>query len=627
MPIVATPDGKKINFPDGTPPEVMERVLREQFGGGEEQGGAADVAKSFFGGANEAIANTLGLPVDTVNAVLRAAGLPSSDKPFGGSQSIKGGMQALGIQNAPLEGTQGQRLAGAAGGGAGAGALFGPAAVIPGAVGGLTSGGIKEAGGGPIAQVAGGIAGGVAGAGAQNLAIKTGRALMGAAGTPRLEAMRAEGVKPRMVGDVTGSRTAQATTAGLQNAPITGNIIQTAAQNTTDDIAAAVERRAASFGAARTPTEAGQAIERGVQTYADRVSVIADKMYGRLRTYIPGVTPVTPTATQQVVSGLMQKMPGLPKTSTALTPSMFKNLADDLAQNATPSFEALSRMRTEVGKKLTDPWLIDDIGRGELKQLYGTLTDDLRATAANISPQALRQFNVSHAFYADKMKFLESAFQKLGRNNVSPETLFQWAVAEGKVGATRLGALKKAMSTDEFGLISSTVLRRMGTAGKDAAFDTNTFLREWEKISPSAKSALFDGRQWGGYRESVDRIAAIARDFRETGRLANTSRTAGTLKLLEWLSPGGLVGTALGGDVAGAATGIGVQLGGQAFVSKLLTSPKFATWLATPVGEAQLPKHIAALTQIVAEQPELADAVKEFTAFIAQQGGEQGKVQ
>jgi hypothetical protein len=172
------------------------------------------------------------------------------------------------------------------------------------------------------------------------------------------------------------------------------------------------------------------------------------------------------------------------------------------------------------------------------------------------------------------------------------------------------------MTTDEFGLISSTVLRRMGTAGKDGSFSVNSFLTEWKKLSPQAKSALFDGRQWGGYKDSVDRLALIAEGFSETGKLANTSKTAGTLKLLEWLSPGGVVGTAIGGDVAGAATGVAVQLGGQAALSKLMTSPRFATWLATPVGEAQLPKHIAALSQIVTHEPELAETVREFLGVI-----------
>lgn len=43
-------------------------------------------------GANSALASTLGAPVDLVNAGLRKVGLPVSEKPFGGSESIKSAM-------------------------------------------------------------------------------------------------------------------------------------------------------------------------------------------------------------------------------------------------------------------------------------------------------------------------------------------------------------------------------------------------------------------------------------------------------------------------------------------------------------------------------------------------------
>lgn len=46
---------------------------------------------------NRGIANVLGAPVDLVNAGLGAVGVPTSETPFGGSASIAGGMQGLGV--------------------------------------------------------------------------------------------------------------------------------------------------------------------------------------------------------------------------------------------------------------------------------------------------------------------------------------------------------------------------------------------------------------------------------------------------------------------------------------------------------------------------------------------------
>jgi endonuclease YncB( thermonuclease family) len=46
---------------------------------------------------NEGLADTLGAPVDLVNSGLGLVGLPTSDKPFLGSESIRSGLHAIGI--------------------------------------------------------------------------------------------------------------------------------------------------------------------------------------------------------------------------------------------------------------------------------------------------------------------------------------------------------------------------------------------------------------------------------------------------------------------------------------------------------------------------------------------------
>lgn len=59
---------------------------------------------------NRGIAASLGLPIDLVNAVLGAAGLPVSEQPFGGSASIESGLARFGrATNAPMVPEVGQR--------------------------------------------------------------------------------------------------------------------------------------------------------------------------------------------------------------------------------------------------------------------------------------------------------------------------------------------------------------------------------------------------------------------------------------------------------------------------------------------------------------------------------------
>lgn len=632
MPTVALPDGRQVQFPEGTPIQEMERAMAEFFpqepdvtmAGAkvpEFAQPAARTALSAAGGFNKGLANTIAIPVDLLNMFLRGIGIPNvREEPLG--PSIQKGMESVGVRASPLEGTRAQRLAGAAGEGAGAASVFGPGAMVAGAGGGLAAGTAKEAGASPATQIGAAALGGLGVATAANLAAKTTAAVTGSQVAPRVAAMRAEGITPRMAGDVAGSRVAQQLTAKLQDAPITGSIIQKAAQQTRDEIAAAIENRAASYGAGTSPEIAGKAIERGVKGYADTVKARADVLYDRLGKTIPAITPVTATNTTTAVGELVSKMPNLPATAESLTPTLFKRLADDLSKNGTPTFGELSALRTEVGKRLSDPWLIDDVGRADLKRLYAATTLDLRDTAANIGPRALKEFDDSAKFYKQQMDFLEGAFQKFGSLGVTPEKMYQWAIAEGRLGATRLRDLKRAMPQDEFGLVSSTVLRTIGKRASDGAFDPATFISNWEKLSPEAKTALFDGRQWGQYKESVDRIAAIAKDFRETGRLANTSRTAGTAQLLEWFGVLAGAGTYAGGAVGGAGAVV-TQAATQAAFSKLLVNPAFAVWLSTPIPAGGIPRHVALLAPMAARYPEIADLLKQFTDQISQMTGQQ----
>jgi hypothetical protein len=76
-------------------------------------------------GANSALASTLGAPVDLVNAGLRKVGLPVSEKPFGGSESIKSAMGLIHANpDAVVPQNEAERIAHGVGEGAGSAVLL-----------------------------------------------------------------------------------------------------------------------------------------------------------------------------------------------------------------------------------------------------------------------------------------------------------------------------------------------------------------------------------------------------------------------------------------------------------------------------------------------------------------------
>lgn len=108
---VTAPDGRRfeVTAPEGTSPDVLAREVEAAFQSmppaprptaaegmpaprqaptGRGEGGLPFV--------NRAIAGFFGAPVDVANAALRAAGLPVSERPFGGSASIESGLARFG---------------------------------------------------------------------------------------------------------------------------------------------------------------------------------------------------------------------------------------------------------------------------------------------------------------------------------------------------------------------------------------------------------------------------------------------------------------------------------------------------------------------------------------------------
>ena len=134
MPIVQMPDGARIEFPDGTSPEVMTRALQAfassrqpaQQGPGMLET-AARAAGQLGAGFNERLAQTVGALPDLYNRGLRAVGLPAM--PEGAYvQGIQGGINAVVGQPQAPQGTTEQLARGAGHGIVDTAAILVPAA-------------------------------------------------------------------------------------------------------------------------------------------------------------------------------------------------------------------------------------------------------------------------------------------------------------------------------------------------------------------------------------------------------------------------------------------------------------------------------------------------------------------
>lgn len=154
-------DGRVLEFPDGTDPAVVQQTVKKVLGqAGQQQLPTPNMPSKGIAGSMQILGT---------GVAQGAAGSINPD--YGAERAGEISSMAPSVQQLPRDaavnavtraGVQPQEMSGrllqAAGQGAGGGATFGPAAMIPGALGGLSAQGAAEAGAPPWAQMIAGVA-------------------------------------------------------------------------------------------------------------------------------------------------------------------------------------------------------------------------------------------------------------------------------------------------------------------------------------------------------------------------------------------------------------------------------------------------------------------------------------
>lgn len=550
-------------------------------------------------------AGLVALPTDTIVRLLNAAGV-TNWKPA--AQSINEAINSITPEprNATERVTNSvvQSLGGAAGGmGIGkamGGAIGGALAASPGMqAGGAVGGGMAsqvaaEAGAGPMGQMFAGLAGGLAGsAGVAGLAGATRGAFRGGeSGRQRMEqnikAFQDAGATPS-VGQATQRRTMQAGESLLSRTPGSAGVMARRAESQADDLGAGIESLANRLAPRASGEQAGRSIQRGITDsggFLDTFKRRSSQLYAEIDKHVKPDTPVAVSNTQRVLASLTTPIKGAEATSRRLINSRLAQIADDLgvdAKGGTIPYEALRQLRTRVGDELADAPLKADVPAAQWKQVYGALSKDLETAAKTAGPQAERAFTRASNYYRSGSQRIESIQTVIDRNG-GPEAVFRAATSGTKEGATTLRAVMQSLPKDSQKMVSASVLRRLGraTAGRQddlgERFSTETFLTNWNAMSPQAKTVLFD-RYGAGFRQNMDQVAKVASNLREGSQVfRNPSGTAQAT--VQTSAAVGFIASLATGNF-GTAAAIAGGAGGANLSARLMTNPRFVQWLAT----------------------------------------------
>lgn len=572
-------------------------------------------AQAGLGGVNRGIAGLAGLPMDTseniinlglagVGSVANLAGRPDLAPDLvkgtpGGSEWIAGQMNRGGIQtNNPRPDDQASRMLHTAG-------VIAGGSLVPGARPAPTAAAVA---GGTVAGEALGPEWTGVGAMAPAGAVQAGQAAKGFVADrirPNLETFKEAGTSPT-VGQATESNFIR----GLENliAKFPGGV--GVMRNFADKQQAEMGARNRTGVSAE---DAGRAIETGVKGdggFVERFKATQTKLYDRLDQYIQHDTSINVSKTKTALADLNADIPGAPNLSEWFKNAKIQGIegafkADTsgaaAANSSMPIFqlgmlktlplsaadknsiinafdkgelpyEAVKKLRTLVGKELSDSTIASSVPRSKWKALYAALSEDLGVAAQEKGVRAEEAWKLANNYTSAGISRIENVLDRvLGK---TPEETFSRFMPKDAEQANKVRAVMRSLDPSQRSIVSEAVVSRLGRAlpGKQNeagdVFSSETFLTNWNKLSPGAKAQLFPNETQRG---NLDSLASVSSNLREGSKtFANPSGTAGVA------APYGLGAMVATGNVAPAAGMIGSAYIG----AKMLTNPKVVEWLA-----------------------------------------------
>lgn len=423
----------------------------------------------------------------------------------------------------------------------------------------------------------------------------------------------------------------------FEKLPFANKVIAKKYDDTQEAIGRKVDELAKKLSQEPSKESAGRAIERGLTGlggFTDRIKSRANVLFNKIDDYIPPESPVTVSNTQNLITDITRPIRGaenLSETALLSNPTL-KSVAQAMSQDAANGqlpYQALKRLRSEIGSKIANATIFDDVAKGDLKRLYGALSEDMKEAAVKAGPQAEQAYNRASNFYKASLKRIDDDLKpimgKLERKGYTPEDVFKTAVRGSNEGSFRLIQLKKSLKADEWSEVASGLLQRMGRAVNSKqddtgeVFSTETFLTNWNKLNDNAKKALFTGTKYQALKNDLDKVASAASKIRSRQQTLNNPSGTAAAVINSLMFPGTLIAGAISPSVGMYA---GAGLWGANKAAKILTSPKSVKWLAgaTEIPIQRLPSYLARLANTMSEDdPEYNEAVKSLIEVIGSQ--------
>lgn len=617
MPIRAqSADGKIHEFPDGTSPSIIDKVMLDYAKSNRVAPKTRTAAESIGLGVRNiatglgGMADIFAAPVNTLANVV-AGYQRYSPTPY--RDVAERAATAIGLPERGMSGTDllaQQIIEGATGAAltAGGGMAVQGARGLTGAVGkalaqqpvaGVVAGGaasgageaVRQAGGGPVAQTAAALGAGISPFAASGLANMAQRGIQGLrtpAAQPEIVQQAEQAGVGLMTSDVLppqtfASRFIQSTGERI---PITGTGGARATQQ--DQRIAAVKNVMDEYGA----TDAGEALDKVsadlIKTRGDFITKYNDLKTGIIEKTAPG----TVVNTDNTIAEFDKNIAKLQQQDTSESRALIKYFEDKKNALIGKDLVTVEEIRRTIGEGLGDPNLaaVKSAGEKIAKNIYGVLRDDMGEHIKQFGGKNdFAKWKIANKRLSDNVEELQVGALKtaLKQGNMTPETVSKLLFST-KPSDVRL--LYQNLSQSGKNIAKTAILEKvLKDSGGMENLSPEKFITQVGK-NGSSIGVYFSGADF----QQIKGLTKVLEATRRAGQAALTPPTG--------VQAVPIVGTALLADILGSggsalATGAAMGLMARAYESKafrnmLINFPKIPP--NTPAQAAALEKIIQA---------------------------------
>lgn len=437
----------------------------------------------------------------------------------------------------------------------------------------------------------------------------------------RIQDLREAGVTNPTLGLASGNNLLGGIETILQSIPGSMGIFARARDTAIEGLQNTTRRAAETASQNRGTRASGQAIQDDLANFYENT---VRPGYTRLNDRAEGVigtnTPVQVANAVGTSARLSTPNPGAPATSASMVqPRMTewnRTLRADqggspaymdaagMYHPATPPtgipYGVVKGLRTSIGEEARSADVAGTPAQAQIRSMYGALSDDMRAAVVqsdlnNGRILQIRTPSSATGSLARANDFYSAGMDRIKRtepfaNKVAPEDTMTTLANTAKENVSTLQAVKKSVTPETRGSIAGTIIDRLGraTAGNQTdagdAFSPQTFLTNWNKMTPKAREELFSGfPNSAAVMAEVEAVARATSMMRDNSRhWANPSGTAGNARAAELLRATVVgVPAAAAGLISPAVPVLALgTIGAARGASRLMTSPRVVNWAA-----------------------------------------------